>query len=52
MKKDNERKPVDPRDYRTSWRLRFRFSGEQVELVDRREVVMIAPARRRSRRSK
>ncbi len=34
---------ANPRKYRYSWRLVFRYDGERVELVDRKRVEMIAP---------
>jgi hypothetical protein len=44
MKPDDDGpQPIDTRAYRFSWRLRFRFSGSEVELIDQKRVAMIAP---------
>ncbi len=43
MKPDDGPQPIDMRAYRFSWRLRFRFSGTEVELIDQKRVAMIAP---------
>ena len=36
-------RPIDTRQYRTSWRLTFRFDGRQVDLVRRERLQKVAP---------
>lgn len=43
MKEHQEGQGPDARHSRSSWRLRFRYAGERVALVERTRVPMIAP---------
>jgi hypothetical protein len=43
MEQNTPKEPVDTRRHRTSWRLTFRFDGQEVTLIRRERLQKVAP---------